>query len=100
MKLLLHPTTAYQLEALIQGDSHAILITGLEGTGKTTLAEYLSETLLGQKVENYAYFRHLKPVKQSIGIETVRDLRDFLQRKTTGEGKIRRVIVVSDAHLM
>lgn len=100
MKLLLHPTTTYQFEALKNTAPHAVLITGEEGTGKATVARELATALLATDLSNYPYFLEITTEKNSIGIEAIRQLRDFLGRKTTGKNGLRRAVIVRDGHLM
>lgn len=100
MKLLLHASTGYQLEALKNTSPQAVLITGAMGSGKATLARELVQHIIGLDVASYPYYLEINPVKQSIGIEAIRELKTFLQRKTTGTGLIRRAVVINDGHTM
>ncbi len=100
MKLLLHPTTEYQFEALKHTNPHAVLITGEDGTGKKTVAHTLASELLSVELNKHPYFLEIMPEKQSIGIETIRQLRDFLGKRTTGQNDLRRAVIVRDGHLM
>lgn len=97
--LLLHPTTAYQLHALTQAAPHAVLVSGNSGTGKTSLAHYFIQAVTGKKPQNNPYFLEIT-ADRSIGIEAIRDIRDFLSRKTTGKAAVRRAVFIKNAHLM
>ncbi len=100
MQLVLHPTTGYQYEALKNTAPHAILITGEEGSGKAKLATTLVGDLLNVDIHNYPYILEITSDKQSIGIDSIRQLRDFLGRKTTGSDALRRAVIVQNGHLM
>src|SRR5690606_19528336 len=45
-------------------------------------------------------FLQIQPQKNTIGIEEIRRLKDFLAKKTTGNNRIRRVALISNAHTM
>lgn len=96
-KLLLHPTTDYQMHALLQARPHAVLIAGGTGSGKQAITEVFIESILGDKQHNVLT---IGPDGNSIGIEEIRKIRDFLNRKTTGAEQIRRIIFVAQAHSM
>lgn len=99
--LLLHPTTAHQYKALVNSKPHAVLISGNSGSGKKTIAGELVCEILGIKdLENAAYLLNISPEKDSIGVESIRTIKDFLSRKTTGNAQIRRVILITDGHTM
>lgn len=96
-KLLLHPTTDYQMQALLQARPHAVLIAGGTGSGKQAIAELFFETILANKQHNILT---IGSDGNSIGIEEIRKIRDFLNRKTTGAEQIRRIIFVAEAQTM
>jgi DNA polymerase III delta prime subunit len=82
---------------------HAVCLIGEPGAGKYTLARGLAAQLLDyspDKLDNYPYFAHIKAAKDSIGIEDMRKLKQFLSLKTTGKGSIRRIILIEDAETM
>lgn len=99
--LLLHPTTDYQLKALLVSKPHAVLIVGPEGAGKFTVASEFYLEIFGSKpTDNTSNLVIIKPAESSIGIDEARQLKTFLKRKTTGQGVIRRMIIISDAQKM
>ena len=99
--MILHPATRVQWQAILKSLPHAILLTGDKGTGKKTLARHTaSEILKCKRLDNYPYYLELLPEKQTISIESIRGLRNFLGRKTTGSGAIRRVVLIGDAQAM
>lgn len=96
MNLLLYQGTMAEVDTFLKKPSHALLIEGSAGAGKETLACFLAAKFLGVKKEglnNQPYFRLIKPIDDTISIESVRDLKQFVSLKTTGTAKIRRVIV-------
>ncbi len=99
-KLILHPATAQQFEALAKNPAHAVAIIGARGGGKQALATALAAriiTLEPEALEKYPYFMRLQRDEPSISIEQIRELQHFTQLKTTGSGDIRRVILIADA---
>lgn len=100
-QLLLHDKTRQQVERFTHSGAHALLIAGLPGAGKETVALALAQQLLGNKpLELQPYFKHITPINSSVTIEQVRELHTFVQLKTTGKDEIRRVIVISCADTM
>lgn len=102
VKILLHPQTKVDLQACLTAQPHAIMLTGAKGMGKYFTALWLAAQLANVvEIENYAYFLHIQPEKDNIGIEKIRDLQSFLRLKTTGarEG-IRRIVIIEDAQTM
>jgi DNA polymerase III subunit delta' len=99
--LLLHPSTEKHLNAAMQQAPHAIIISGARGAGKKTAALFVTKYILQvNKLSNYPYFLEVLPIKDSIGIDAIRQVKSFLDKKTTGGGKIRRVVLIGDAHTM
>lgn len=100
-KLLLHTRTRQQLVQLVSSGVHAVLVTGLPGAGKETLALAMAQELLGSKpLDLQPYFKHISPSGTSVSIEQVRQLHSFVQLKTTGSGSVRRVVVITGADSM
>lgn len=104
-KLLLSQATQSQFERFCARPNHALMIVGEVGAGKLTLAREIACSLLNVKpsqLENQAFYREFTPsgASQSVTIESIRDLKQFLYLKTTGNAKIRRVILIQDAHTM
>lgn len=98
--LLIHPKTAQQLASLQRGTTHAILLTGDPGQGKKTVARRFAMNLLGvQNLANQPYVLEIG-VSDGVGIEDIRSLRQFLQRTTTGNAAIRRVVLLIGADTM
>lgn len=103
MNLLVHKDTDSEVTDYLKHPSHALLLSGPEGSGKPTLAFYICRQLLGleeKRLASYPYFMHIKPDDRSIGIETVRELQQFLRLKTASDLPISRIIVIEDAEAM
>lgn len=101
--LILHDTTRAQLSQFLANPSHALLVVGPEGIGKRTLAEHLMASLLTLQpslLTTFPHYAHIRPEGTSISIDHIRQLRKFLQLKTTGEQTYRRAIIVESAHTM
>lgn len=98
--LLLNPQTSAQLKIVVENTPHAVLLSGNASSGKRTVAINIAQQILKQKLENYPYFMHLKPDKNTLTINQIRELKDFLKLKTTGKKIIRRIVILEDAHLM
>lgn len=104
MNLVLHPLTQTQLDRIMSGRPHAVLISGAPGSGKLSVARYLAEQLLGlgeDGLDKYAYFRMLRSEDgKAISIESVRELEKFLSLKVPVDTDTNRVVIIEDAHLL
>lgn len=103
--LILHDLTREQLQTFVARPSHALLLTGPAGIGKTAVAQAVATALLGVPLTSHPYhllINHsfIEPEKPSIPIEAIRELQKFLLLKTTGSGTLRRSVIIEDAHKM
>lgn len=98
--LLLHPETKRQFELLRANPTHAIMITGRSGSGKRTIAEELLRSIFGNNLDSHPYLLRIAPMTNTITIEQIRELQNFIKLKTTGTARIRRAILIENAHLM
>ncbi len=98
-ELALHPQTAVALRRLIARPSHAVLLVGSVGSGKARLAQYITEMIMGNTIDDSPYVRIVRPSDtKSIGIEAIRELESFLALSVPRDGReIRRVIIIEDA---
>lgn len=96
--ILIHPHTRVLLDQFSSQPSHALLLTGPTGIGKTYVARSLVANLLGTNpdiLDNYPYLRIIAPdEKNSISIDSIRALQRFLQLKTAGDRQVRRATIV------
>lgn len=102
--LVLHTRTKEALDAFIKTPSHATMLVGSDGIGKGAIAHMLASAMLGLPeavLHARQSFRHIVPdEKNTISIETVRSLQQFVKLKTTGRAAIRRVVVIEHADRM
>jgi hypothetical protein len=100
-ELLIHPVTQQFLDGYQKAPTHALLLVGQAGIGKFSLAQRLAEETLGLKDKSftdYAYGMHLRPEDgKSIGIESVRELEQFLSLKVPRSFKYNRGVIVENA---
>lgn len=101
-EVLLHPSTKKAVDSFLERPSHALLISGSAGVGKTYLATYISGKLLNidtAKIGNYPYFWLVEP-NPSITIEQIRELQKNFKLKIPGSKSINRVAVLKHADSM
>jgi DNA polymerase-3 subunit delta' len=101
--IVLHPTAQHQLDDFITNPSHAVLLGGPAGIGKSHIARGLAAALLGASeaaLENHAYFRTITPEKSSISIDEIRKLITFFRLKVPGSARVQRIAVITDAEAM
>ena len=101
-ELLLHPHTKTYVAQYLGRPSHAVMLVGGNGVGKTYLAETLAADVLGitqKALPQYPYFKHItaEKDKDSISIDAIRELQRFLQLKTVGKRPLRRMVIVEHA---
>ena len=104
--ILLHPKTARQIKLFWQNPRGCVLITGTAGSGKSKVALSLAIKLLNlveeEDLSKYPHFLHLKKTeaRDEISIEAVREVIRSLKLKTTGQGEIRRIVLIENAELL
>ena len=103
MDLVLHEHTNEQVKSFIDNPSHALILIGQNGAGKGYLAKYIAAQLLGlssSELNSYPFYSRLEPIDNIIAIESIRKIQKFVQLKSIGSNKIRRVLILDDSHLM
>ncbi|MBA3758340.1 hypothetical protein H0X10_01770 [Candidatus Saccharibacteria bacterium] len=99
--LLIHPETNQALLSVLRNPPHAVMLTGNAGSGKEHIGRWLASKLLKTDINNHAYFLFLEPaVGKAFSIDQIRELQSFVRLKTTGSGDIRRVVLLTDCHMM
>ncbi len=100
--LVLNPATKRQVEVFTGSPSHALLLVGPAGSGKSSLAAELSQSILGiEKLQDYPYAMVIAPEEgKALGIEPVRRLEHFLSLKVPGPARLKRVVTFEDAHTL
>ena len=102
-KIIVHPNSERAINQFVAKPSHAVLLTGGKGLGKTYLAHSIATKLLGEpgaELANHPYYRHVVPIKNVITIEQVRELMGFFRLAVPGSARIKRAAVIEDADLM
>lgn len=101
--ILVHAATQQALDSFLASPSHAVLLAGGAGLGKTHLARSTAARLLDvpeAKLASHAYYRELAPVKGAIAIESIRNLVGFFRLKVPGKSATDRVAIIQDADAM
>lgn len=99
-ELIIHATTKSQLDRIIKNPAHALLLLGLNGIGKGSIARELVASLLRVAPEQaitHAYVKNVEPANDTISIDQIREVQKFLQLKTVGTGQIRRIVCLEHA---
>lgn len=102
--LLLSKSTKQNVELFLSNPSHALLIVGSNGSGKLSLARYISAVILGAKksdsLNQSSNFKILSPIDRTVSIDQIRDLKNFFRLKTTGSNEHRRIAIIENANRM
>jgi hypothetical protein len=94
---IMHDRTELQIAQFAAHPSHAVLLSGPNGIGKSHLARILAADLLNVTpgaLQHYPYLKMVVAERSTISIEMIRDLQHFLQLKTAGSQTIRRVAII------
>jgi DNA polymerase III delta prime subunit len=103
MDMVLHPTTSDLITRFVKKPSHCVLLSARLGSGKLFVAQHLASQLLGiseLKLSDHPYYLQEGPVNSTITITTIRNLKGFMQLRTTGSRPIRRIVVIEQAEMM
>ncbi len=96
--IILNAHTEQQIAAFIAKPSHALVLEGIPGSGKRTVAQYIVRQLLG---ENSPYFIDISSDgSSSISIDTIREVEKQLTLKVPNHNAINRIILIENSQLM
>ena len=102
--LAIHKLTKTSLDNFLAQPSHAVMLTGAQGSGKFSLATYLVEQTLGIKegtFVDFAYGKILRPNDgKAIGIDAIRELDHFLSLKVPSQKIFDRAVIIEDSHFL
>jgi len=77
------------------------MLVGESGSGKLATANHMASQFLStEKLENHPGFKLLTAENNSIGIDSIRTIQQFVRLKSTGRDKVRRVVIIEDAQSM
>jgi DNA polymerase-3 subunit delta' len=97
-ELVLHDATRSHAVRFLANPAHALLLTGADGIGKTAIAKALLAQLLETaNVDVFPHFMKISLEGNSISIESIRGLQQFLRLKTTGTNTLRRAVLIEHA---
>jgi DNA polymerase-3 subunit delta' len=102
--VVLHPKTQDAITAYVKSPAHAVMLVGPDGAGKGTVAKMLASQVLETPEDSLVArqaFKHIEPdEKNTISIETIRQLQQYVKLKTTGTAFVRRLILIEHADRM
>jgi hypothetical protein len=99
-KVLFHPQTAVSLARAVKSKYQALALVGPYGAGKGYAARWLARQMLGLDHPSAHQLKLISAINNSIGIDSIREVRSFLRLRATGSKAVRRVIIIEDAQTM
>lgn len=102
-EVLHNPATKRLLDGFLTKPTHALMLNGPYGAGKGYVAKYIASQLLEEelnRIDTHPYTAIITPEKNTISIDSIREIRKFLSLKVPGEKSIRRILIVENAHTM
>lgn len=98
---LINPRTKFKVDAFIKNPSHALIISGPVGSGKTKLADYIAQVALDtQDIHTYPYLHKIDPIDDKLGIEQIRELQNLVKLKIPSNKDISRILIIGSADIM
>ena len=97
---LLESQTRSQIDNFLTSPSNSLLLVGLPGVGKLTVAQYLCRTLIINPLIPGSNYLHIEPIDGLISIESIRSIVSFIKLKSTGDGDFNRCIIIDRAEAM
>lgn len=92
-----HARTKQQVDAFIAAPSHAVMLNGQAGSGKSTIIDYILSKLIDLKSP---YITRIVPENDSISIAVIRDIEKLLTLKVPNNDVVNRIVVIERADLM
>lgn len=103
LKPIIHPKTQVEIDNVLGSAPHALGLIGPIGAGKATIANFVASKLLGIDIKKFANHPNtliIEPENNSIAIDKIRSINQFLRLKTVGKTEIRRIVIIRDAELL
>ncbi len=102
---IFHPATKRHLDAYVDRPAHALILSGPDGIGKTSLSRWIAVQVLQFDDEvalnKYPHFKVVEPDGQSISIDAMRELAKFAKLKIpTNTSSTKRIIIIEQTNLM
>ena len=92
--------TSKAIDRFIKQPHHALLIIGEPGIGKKTIADVICKQILTVSNLNETSVLVITADTSSIGIDQIREVKNFLKLKTAGKNMIRRAVIIENGNLM
>lgn len=102
MSLILNSITAKKVDRIGANPPHALIIASQDDPYNVAIARRLSRKILDTDPLKYAHYKEIVPIKNSIGIDQVREINAFLKLKVPSKDKdgINRICVITKANLL
>lgn len=99
--MLLHESTNKAIQQFLQEPSHALLVSGPEGSGKGSIAAHVAAQLLSIKEDALSQHPYtLWLAEQPVTIDAIRSAQKLMQLKVPGSNPIRRIVIAEQAQSM
>ncbi len=100
-EILLAKSTTRLIDEYLIRPSHATLLVGKSGSGKSYLTHWLIKRLLNvSNLDNFPYFIHISPIKNTISIDAIRELQSNLKLLVPNDNFPNRIVLIEDAQTM
>ena len=100
-ELLLHDTTALKIRSIFSKPKQVVALTGPDGSGKKHIAFSLVGEIIGlDNTSTYPYLKVIDAKKNKVGIDEIRQIKEFLALTVPGKGTWRRAAVVANIEML
>lgn len=100
-KILLAKSTNKLVKEYLANPSHAVMLVGDYGSGRSYLANCMIMKLFNVKIlDNLPYFINIKPTKNVITIDVIRELQSKLKLLVPNKKSPNRVMLIEEAQTM